>query len=66
MPKVNVTWYDGVDNLPELPKDYGGLEIDTTIKANKGMVRPKPNTLRPGKVIYGKDLTFKGGHTTGH
>lgn len=61
MPKVNVTWYDGVDNLPELPEEYGGLEIDTTVKANKGMVRPKPHTLRPGKVIYGKDLTFKGG-----
>ena len=61
MPKVQVTWYDGVDNLPELPKEYEGLEIDTTAKASKGMVIPKPNTLRPGKVIYAKDLTLKGG-----
>ena len=61
MPKVQVTWYDGVDNLPELPKEYEGLEIDTTAKTSEGMVKPKPNTLRPGKVIYGKDLTLKGG-----
>ena len=61
MPKVEVTWYDGVDNLPELPKEYEGLEIDTTAKTSEGMVKPKSNTLRPGKVIYGKDLTLKGG-----
>ena len=50
MPKVKVTWYDERDNLPEL-LEYEGLEIDTSAKASKGMVIPKPNTLRPGKVI---------------
>ena len=59
MPKVNVTWYDGVENLPEVPENYGDIEMDTTAKTKKGMVKPK--SLRPGKVIYGKDLTLKGG-----
>jgi len=61
MPKVQLTWYDGVDNLPELPTEYGGLEVDTNAKTSEGMVKPKFKTLRPGKVIYGKDLTLKGG-----
>ena len=59
MPKVKVSWYDGVDNLPELPENYGDIEIDTNAKTKRGMVKPKG--LRPGKVIYGKNLTFKGG-----
>ena len=58
MPKVNVTWYDGVENLPEVPENYGDIEMETMVKTKKGMVKPK--SLRPGKVIYGKDLTFKG------
>jgi len=59
MPKVKVTWYDGVENLPEVPENFGDIEIDTGAKTKKGMVKPKK--LRPGKVIYGKDLTFRGG-----
>ena len=59
MPKVKVTWYDGVENLPEVPNNYGDIEIYNGIKTKKGMVKPKK--LRPGKVIYGKDLTFRGG-----
>lgn len=59
MPKVKVTWHDGVDNLPQVPENYGDIEIDTQTNTKKGMVQPKK--LRPGKVIYGKDLVFKGG-----
>ena len=42
--------------LPELPKEFEGLEIDTTSKTSEGMIKPKPNTLR-----CGKDLTLKVG-----
>ena len=59
MPKIKVTWYDGVENLPEVPENYGDIEIDSRAKTKKGMIKPKK--LRPGKVIYGKNLTFKGG-----
>lgn len=59
MPKVKVTWYDGVNNLPEVPENYGDIEVEATAKTSEGMVKPK--SLRPGKIIYGKDLTFKGG-----
>lgn len=60
MPKVEVMWYDGVDNLPPIPEGYGEQGLDPNI--------PPPSTgkieapkLNPGKIIYSKDLTFKGG-----
>jgi len=59
MPKVKVTWHDGLDNTPEVPENYGDIEIDASAKTKKGMV--KPQKLMPGKVVYGEDLTFKGG-----
>ena len=43
MPPCEVTWYDGVDNKPELEPEY---------EAKIG---------GPGKIVYGKDLTFQGG-----
>ncbi|PXA04423.1 oxidoreductase [Coraliomargarita sinensis] len=47
-PACEVTWYDGQDNDPEL---------DTS--AAEGL---EPETLKgAGKVIYSKDLVFKGG-----
>lgn len=60
MPKVNVTWYDGVDNVPEVPAGYGTSELDADIPAaSTGKIQPAK--LNPGKIIYSKDLTFKGG-----
>lgn len=59
MPKVKVTWYDGVDNQPEVPENYGDIQIDKIAVTKKGMVKPKK--IGAGKIIYGKDLTFKGG-----
>lgn len=60
MPALEVMWYDGVDNLPPIPKGYGVQGLDPNI--------PPPSTgtieapkLNPGKIIYTKDLTFKGG-----
>lgn len=60
MPALDITWYDGVDNLPPIPKGYGISGLDPNI--------PPPSTgklesvkLNPGKIIYSKELTFKGG-----
>ncbi|WP_076548918.1 Gfo/Idh/MocA family oxidoreductase [Maribacter ulvicola] len=59
MPKVKVTWYDGVYNQPELPEGYGKLEVNPDIPPVAG--GKLVTKLSPGKIIYGKDLTFKGG-----
>lgn len=44
-PACDVTWYDGVDNLPSLP-----TEETPDVKRQKN-----------GKYIYSRDLVFKGG-----
>jgi hypothetical protein len=60
MPPLTMTWYDGVNNIPDVPKGYGVSELDANIPAaSTGQI--KPAKLNPGKEIYGKDLTFKGG-----
>jgi len=45
MPACEVTWYDGRGNLPPRPD----------------CLEPERKLNRPGKVIYGQDLTFLGG-----
>ena len=60
MPAVDITWYDGLDNRPPLPKGYGISEIDPNIPPpSDGSLQPAK--LNPGKIIYSKELTFKGG-----
>lgn len=60
MPAVDVWWYDGLDNLPPIPEGYGVSGLDPNIPApSTGDLEPA--SLNPGKIIYGKDLTFKGG-----
>lgn len=60
MPPVDIIWYDGLDNLPPLPAGYGTSELDPNIpKTNQGDT--PISKLNPGKIIYSKDLTFKGG-----
>lgn len=59
MPACTITWYDGVDNIPAVPEGYGKLKVDPNIPPVAGEV--KPTKLGAGKIIYGKDLTFKGG-----
>jgi hypothetical protein len=60
MPPVELTWYDGTKNLPPLPANFGGAVVDPNIPPpSTGAVKTKAKP--PGKVIYGKDLTFKGG-----
>jgi len=61
MPSVVITWYDGVNNVPEVPAGYGATaSLDPNIPpASNGKIQP--SKLNPGKIIYSKDLTFKGG-----
>ncbi|WP_316752633.1 Gfo/Idh/MocA family oxidoreductase [Pedobacter gandavensis] len=60
MPALDVNWYDGVNNLPPIPKGYGVSGLDPNIPApSTGVIAPAK--LNPGKIIYSKDLTFKGG-----
>ena len=60
MPAVDVTWYDGVDNIPPVPAGYGTSDIDPNIPTVAGG-KLQPTKLNPGKIIYSKDLIFKGG-----
>ncbi|ASZ13473.1 Gfo/Idh/MocA family oxidoreductase [Chitinophaga pendula] len=60
MPAIDVTWYDGVDNLPPIPKGYGVSGLDPNIPPpSTGKIEPAK--LNPGKIIYSKELIFKGG-----
>jgi hypothetical protein len=60
MPACDVTWYDGLDNIPPVPEGYGNVVLDPNIPppSNGKMI---PSKLNPGKIIYSKELTFKGG-----
>lgn len=60
MPACDVTWYDGVNNLPPIPEGYGVSELDPNIPAS-GVGEIKKQNINPGKIIYSKELTFKGG-----
>ncbi len=45
MPPVAISWYDGVDNLPPRPDELA----------------PEAKIEKNGKIIYSKELVFKGG-----
>lgn len=60
MPPVNITWYDGVNNMPPLPAGYGASELDPNIPVVAG-AKLQSAKLNPGKIIYSDDLIFKGG-----
>ncbi|MDE6343550.1 MAG: Gfo/Idh/MocA family oxidoreductase [Muribaculaceae bacterium] len=60
MPPVDVTWYDGLDNLPPIPAGYGGGIATADVPAS-GFNDGPASKLSPGKIIYSKDLIFKGG-----
>ncbi len=59
-PACELTWYDGVKNLPPLPANLGSAVVDPNIPPpSNGKLDTKSRA--PGKVIYGDGLTFKGG-----
>lgn len=60
MPPVDITWYDGLDNLPEIPEGYGNVALDPNIPPT-GTGKIRPSKLNPGKIIYTDDLIFRGG-----
>ena len=60
MPACDITWYDGVDNVPPLPAGYTNTTLDANIPP-AGNAKVQAAKVNPGKIIYGKDLTFKGG-----
>jgi len=60
MPPLDITWYDGVNNIPTLPEGYGVSKLDPNIPATS-VGKIKSGKLSPGKIIYSKELTFKGG-----
>ncbi len=60
MPPVDITWYDGLDNIPPVPDGYGNVELDPNIPTVAGG-KIQPSKLNPGKIIYSDELTFKGG-----
>jgi len=60
LPAVDINWYDGLDNFPEIPAGYGVSGLDPNIPApSTGKIEAAK--LNPGKIIYSKDLIFKGG-----
>lgn len=59
-PALAINWYDGLDNLPPIPEGYGVSGLDPNIPPpSTGKIEPVK--LNPGKIIYSKDLIFKGG-----
>jgi hypothetical protein len=60
MPACDITWYDGVNNIPLIPEGYGVSELDSNIPPTS-VGKIQPAKLNPGKIIYSKELTFKGG-----
>jgi len=60
MPALDINWYDGIDNIPPVPAGYGVSEVNPDIPPPSN-TEIQPAKLPPGKIIYGKDLTFKGG-----
>lgn len=63
MPPLTITWKDGMENLPDLPKGFG-KDIETANVPGTNMGNVKKAKLKPGKIIYSKDLIFKGGSHT--
>ena len=60
MPPVKLTWYDGIGNFPPKPEGFGEIPIDTKAPQPTDGSEP-PRKFPTGKILYGKNLTFRGG-----
>ncbi len=61
-PPLEMTWYDGQENLPPLPNDFGDAPLDPNVPPPSNATGAADLKKKPiGKVIYGEGLTFKGG-----
>jgi len=60
MPPLEIMWYDGVNNIPQVPEGFGVSDLDPNIPPTS-VGKIQPAKLNPGKEIYSKDLIFKGG-----
>ncbi|MBP2160327.1 MULTISPECIES: Gfo/Idh/MocA family oxidoreductase [Asticcacaulis] len=59
-PPVELTWYEGQQNYPPLPENFGESVVDPNIPPpTSGSIETKK--LAPGKVIYGDGVIMKGG-----
>jgi predicted dehydrogenase len=57
LPACEVTWYDGVDNIPSVEPELGSLATDP----ETGQSSREPLKIEaPGKIIYTPDLVFQG------
>ena len=60
MPAVDITLVRWTGQYPSVPEGYGVSELDPNIPTVAGG-KIQPAKLNPGKEIYSKELTFKGG-----
>ena len=61
-PPLEMTWYDGQENLPPLPDTFGEAPLDPNIPPPSNATGAAELKQKPiGKVIYGEGLTFQGG-----
>lgn len=70
MPPCDITWYDGVKNLPPVPDGYFSVNAatDKTIPPPGGVTQQgstpqsgQQKMPQAGKIIFSKELMFKGG-----
>lgn len=60
LPACEITWYDGVNNIPALKTEYS--EPKSYEKTGEDSDEAQKTTAGAGKMLYGKDMTFKGAH----
>lgn len=57
MPPVDITWYDGLDNLPPIPAGYGVSGLDPNIPAtNQGRYAGLQSEPRKDYLYKGFDI----------
>ena len=62
MPPVQITWYDGIGNYPQLPDGYGVSKMGDDVPTINGQKASSHSVaLNPGTIMYSKDLIFKRG-----